>query len=194
MKSWRTITLVISILALAAVVIPQTSPGVGWWNKGRTESGAVLTQASISGVQTKLPPGFKGLKMLVGEWEGRNGAGNPLHASYRLTSGDSALVETLRPGGETEMTTVYSADGDRVAVTHFCSANNQPRMRTGAMTKPARQYVFEYIGATNLASPTAGHMHGLVLILVDDNHFSQQWLWKGEGKVMTDVFQFERKK
>ena len=37
-------------------------------------------------------------------------------------------------------------------------------------------------------------MHGLVLALMDENHFSQQWLWKGEGKEMTDVFQYERKK
>jgi hypothetical protein len=148
----------------------------------------------MMGGQAKLAPGFKGLKTLVGEWEGKSRGGNPVHVTYRLTSGGSALVETLAPGGEMEMTTVYSQDGDRVAVTHFCSANNQPRMRTGVMTKPAREYVFEYVGATNLASPTAGHMHGLVLTLVDENHFSQQWLWKDSGKLMTDVFQFERKK
>src|SRR5690348_11474986 len=69
--------------------------------------------------------GFDQLKSLVGEWEGKSASGQPVHIIYQLVSGGTALMERLRPANEPEMMTMYTADGNRVAATHYCSTNTQ---------------------------------------------------------------------
>src|ERR1700719_4268273 len=101
--------------------------------------------------------GFDQLKPLVGEWEGQAG-GKTMHVSYQLVSGGTALLERLSMGGEPEMVTLYSPDGDRLVVTHSCSAGNQPHMRTEPVSNGAKQFSFNFVSATNLATPAAGHM------------------------------------
>jgi hypothetical protein len=137
--------------------------------------------------------GFEQLKPLVGEWEGQLPAGKMFHASYQLVSGGTALLERLAMGGEPEMVTVYTPDGERLAVTHFCSAGNQPQMRTEPVTAPTTEFSFSFVRATNLASPTAGHMHHLTVALQDHDHFSEAWTWSDNGKEHTEVFHFTRK-
>jgi hypothetical protein len=80
--------------------------------------------------QDRINPGFEKLKTRVGDWEGKNAEGKPARVSYKIVSSGTAVMETLDPEGEMEMVTVYTQDLDQVAVTHYCSANNQPRMRT----------------------------------------------------------------
>ena len=123
--------------------------------------------------QNGANPGFDKLKTLVGEWEGKTAEGKDAQVSYRLVSSGTALEEMLRPGGESEMVTMYTADGKRVAVTHYCSANNQPRMQTAPLSASPQKLDFTYVGATNLASPTAGHMYRLLVGFRDNDHFSQ---------------------
>jgi hypothetical protein len=137
--------------------------------------------------------GFDQLKPLVGEWEGQTPDGKKMHASYELVSGGTALLARLAMGGEPEMVTVYTPDGDRLAVTHFCSAGNQPQMRTEPVTGPATEFSFSFVRATNLASPTAGHMHHLTVALQDRDHFSEAWTWNDNGKEHTEVFHYTRK-
>ena len=142
-----------------------------------------------------MPPskGFDQLKPLVGEWEGQTADGKPTHVSYQLVSGGTALLERLRMGEEPEMVTVYTPDGDRLAVTHFCSAGNQPQMRTAPVTGAVKQFSFTFLRATNLASPAMGHMHHLTVTLPDQSHFTQEWTWQENGKAHTEVFRFTRK-
>ena len=111
--------------------------------------------------QTSATPGFEKMKTLVGEWQGKTADGKQAQASFRLVSSGTALMEMLRPKGESEMVTMYTADDKRVAVTHYCSANNQPRMQTAPLSASPEKLDFTFVGATNLASPTAGHMHHL---------------------------------
>ena len=150
--------------------------------------------ARPAAAQSGANPGFEKLKTLVGEWEGKTAEGKDGQASYRLVSSGTALMETLSPGGEPEMVTMYTADGKRVAVTHYCSANNQPRMQTAPLSASQQKLDFTYVGATNLASPTAGHMHHLVVTFEDDDHFSQDWTWKDKGKEQVESFKFTRKR
>ena len=137
--------------------------------------------------------GFEQLKPLIGEWDGQTSNGKPVHVSYALVSNGTALLERLAMGGEAEMVTVYTPDGDHLAVTHYCSAGNQPQMRTAAVTGPTTEFSFSFVGATNLASPTAGHMHHLTVALQDHDHFSEAWTWSDSGKEHTDTFHFTRK-
>ena len=141
----------------------------------------------------KPSKGFSQLTPLVGEWEGQTPDGKPVRASYRIVSGGTALLEDLRMGGEPEMVTVYHPDGDRVAVTHFCSSGNQPQMETAPITGDAKQFSFEFVRATNLASPSDGHMHHLTVTLVHKDHFTEEWTWQEGGAGHAALFHFTRK-
>ena len=141
----------------------------------------------------KPSPGFEQLKSLVGEWEGKTGSGVTSRISYQLASGGTALLERLQTGDEPEMVTVYTADGDRLGVTHFCSAGNQPQMRTAPIGGETKQFSFAFVRATNLADANAGHMDHLRVTLQDHDHFTQEWTWKENGKSKTEVFHFTRK-
>lgn len=110
------------------------------------------------------------MKMLVGEWEGKAENGTAVRVSYRLVSGGTALMESLQPVGEPEMVTLYTADGDHLALTHYCSANNQPHLRTAPISGGPQKLDFSFVGATNLASPAASHIHHLVVTFEDNDH------------------------
>lgn len=80
----------------------------------------------------KISKAFEGMKALVGTWEGTtkmSGKEEPITVTYALTSGGTALVETMGPGSPHEMVTVYATRGDSVNATHFCMLGNQPVMK-----------------------------------------------------------------
>ncbi len=161
---------------------------------------AVLLAASAAMVfaqempKPRTNPGFEQLKSLAGEWEGLNAEGKPVHVEYQIASNGTALMERLHPMGDVEMVTMYSSDGDRLAVTHYCNTGNQPQMQTAPVTAATQQFSFDFVRATNLDSPAAGHMGKLVVTLQDHAHFTQQWSWMENGKVAhTEVFHFTRK-
>ena len=135
---------------------------------------------------------FDRLKALVGEWEGTN-PGNPVKITYTLVSGGTALMERMQPAKEAEMITMYSADGDKIVVTHYCSEGNQPSMKTETLKGIANKYSFSLVSVSGLKSPDAGHMTGLVLTLLDKDHLKQEWTYWNKGKTATDAFEFKRK-
>jgi hypothetical protein len=144
--------------------------------------------------QSRAQSSFDRLKSLVGEWEGVAGEGKPAKASYRLVSNGSTLEETLKPGEEDPMITVYHLDGDRIMVTHYCGAGNQPRMVTSANDNTPNVFAFKFLDATNMAGPGAGHMRDLTVTLVDKDHLTQQWYWSEKGKQnKMELFKLTRK-
>jgi len=152
-----------------------------------------LATASLF-AQNQANPGFEKLKTLAGDWEGKNAEGKPVRVSYKVVSSGTAVLETLNAEGDMEMVTVYTRDLDQVAVTHYCAANNQPRMRTTANPPNPSELAFQFTGATNLKTPDDGHMHGLVLVLESNDTFTQKWTWREGGKPdAVEVFHFTRK-
>jgi len=141
----------------------------------------------------KPSKGFTQLGSLVGEWEGQTPDGKAMRLSYQLVSGGTALLEKLQMGAEPEMLTVYTPDGDRVAMTHFCSTGNQPQMQSGPITDETKQFSFGFVRATNLANAAAGHMHHLTVTLVDRDHMTQEWTWQEGSKAQPMLFKFARK-
>jgi hypothetical protein len=149
---------------------------------------------STMGTAMKTVPDFEKMKSLAGEWQGKSSDGHSATATYSLVSDNSALLERLAMGGESEMVTVYYPDGDHLMMTHYCSAHNQPRMRTKAATAEGKSIVLDFVDATNLATPDAGHMRKLVVTFGDQNHFTQNWTWREKGKDGAVVIEFERRK
>src|SRR5262245_19588365 len=74
---------------------------------------------------------FEKFKQLAGEWQGTgDGAhGKDMRVKYQVTSGGSAVVETVFPGTDHEMVTVIHPDGDDLLLTHYCLLGNQPQMK-----------------------------------------------------------------
>lgn len=133
---------------------------------------------------------FDKLKKLEGNWKGVKPDGEPVDVSYNITSGGSAIVETLMPEGEPDMVTVYHMDGEKLIMTHYCSAGNQPRMEVSSTNDGYLDFTF--VDATNLKSKSEGHMQGLKIVFVDENHFNQAWTWSKDNEEMPSTFKYER--
>jgi hypothetical protein len=142
----------------------------------------------------KTIPEFERMKSLVGEWKGTSADKMPSTVTYTLVSDNSALMERLAMSGESEMVTMYHPDGDRLMLTHYCSAHNQPRMLSQAVAPGSKSITFDFLDITNLSATDAGHMRKLVVTFVDEDHFTQEWTWREKGKENTVVINFERKK
>jgi hypothetical protein len=90
------------------------------------------------------------------------------------------------------MLTVYHLDGDRLLLTHYCMAGNQPRMRAAAFNPESGELEFQFVDATNLAAG-AGHMHNAKLRLVDNNHLATEWQFYENGqRKFTESAQYTR--
>jgi hypothetical protein len=146
------------------------------------------------GSQVQPAGGFDRLKTLVGTWQAASPKGGTLTNTIRLVSNGSALEETFQSSEDDQMVTLYTAHGNRLALTHYCAAGNQPRMETLAITGAPKEFDFSFKGITNLMNPNAGHMHHLVIQIADQDHFTEQWTWRENGKDRTTTIQFTRRK
>lgn len=142
---------------------------------------------------TVLPnPAFEKVKSLAGQWVGGTERA-PIKMSFKVMSAGSSvllIMDSDKPGDE--MVTVFHPDGERLLVTHYCSAKNQPRMRLEPGGDP-NVLRFMFLDATNLPDPKIGHMVGLTLRLKDSNHHLQEWTFRENGKEQTEVFELHRK-
>lgn len=133
--------------------------------------------------------GFASLKSLAGQWEAKDEKGNPAITTFKLVSGGSAVMEEMP---HDSMVTMYHMDNERLLMTHYCSAMNQPRMQA-EISPDGKTIVFNFVDATNVAKPTDGHMHKMTLTILDQNHFSEKWVFSGGGKEDTKTLQYTRK-
>jgi hypothetical protein len=150
---------------------------------------SIGARANNSGVEASA---FDQLKTLVGEWEGTSREG-PVKITYTLVSNSSALMERMQRGSEPEMITMYSVDGDHILVTHYCSAGNQPQMKSETMKSKAQKYSFSLVRVSGLKTEDEGHMIGLVLTILDNDHLTQEWKYQEKGKTGVDLFEYKRK-
>jgi len=136
---------------------------------------------------------FKKLQALAGEWVGTDDKHQPVKTNFKAIVSNTAVMETLSPSGMEEMVTVYSLDGDGIALVHFCPTNNQPRMRAVPGTDEVKELAFDFQGAGNLPSPNAGHQHHLVIRFEGEDHITEIWTWRHDGMDMPMVFHLSRK-
>jgi hypothetical protein len=134
---------------------------------------------------------------LAGEWVGKGKHGDAEHdakVSYKVTSGGSAVVETIDPGGDHEMVTIIHPDGDSLLLTHYCMLGNQPQMRA----KPKagdKKVAFEFVKATNMKSENDMHMRTVTYTFVDKDTLVAEWTTYVDGKDGGKaVFEMKRKK
>ena len=133
---------------------------------------------------------FENLKALAGQWDAKDPSGKLQTITWKVVSGGSVLMESMQ---EESMVTMYHVDNNRLLLTHYCAAQNQPRMQA-TVSDDGKTFTFDFIDATNLASPNDGHMRKLVLTIQDKDHFTEQWFFAQKGKAEDHgVFQLTRK-
>lgn len=126
---------------------------------------------------------FESLKGLSGDWYQPDGSGAPegeVVLNYRVSSGGSAVIETVFPGQQHEMVTAYTLDGPALVLTHYCALGNAPRMRA-VEEGDAGEVHFVCAGVGNAPDHDALHMHDAVFRFEDDGRLHSVWTVWGEG-------------
>jgi hypothetical protein len=135
---------------------------------------------------------FSRLKTLAGDWEADTQMGKA-HLNIQLIAGGTSLVERETGDKMPEMMTVYYVDGDRLLLTHYCMAGNQPRMQARSFNPETGEVAFEFLDATNLTTPGAGHMHNAKIRIADRDHLVTEWEFYENGqKKMSESSQYTR--
>lgn len=161
-----TIAILATMLSLSAVVVGQDKKG-----------------------DEKHPPppqnpALEKMRKLAGEWVGAEpeaGKAAKTVSVFRVVGAGSAVAETMFPGTDHEMVTMYHLDGESLMLTHYCAAGNQPQMKVKP-GKDANKLEFEFCGGTNVDVNKGMHMHSLVLTFVDDDNIVEEWTHFQDGK------------
>lgn len=145
-----------------------------------------LAPADAGVSPTKAREAFERLKTLAGEWDEKSTQGWQGVHTIEVIAGGSALLSTSRiephPNANEAMATVFHLDGDRLMLTHYCVAKNQPRLVATAISDDGRRIEFEFLDATNLKSREAGHMHRAVFEIESAGQYSSRWTFYRDGK------------
>jgi hypothetical protein len=144
---------------------------------------SVLAQPEGEKAKMKPPatsPGLESLKKLAGEWTGTGPDGNPANIKFRVSAGGSIVHETMFPGTDHEMITIYHMDGKDLVLTHYCMMGNQPRLKADD-PNDAKKLSFKSVGGTNMKMDDM-HMGRAVITFVDGDHYEANWCACVNGK------------
>jgi hypothetical protein len=151
----------------------------------------VILSASFAAAGSDAHKTFDQLKGLEGNWAGKNQQGQPVEVTFRMTAGGSALMSEIHGHGPENMITMFHMDGDRLLMTHYCGAGNQPRMKV--VSSDAKSVSFEFFDGTNIG-PGDGHMQHVTFSQPDADHHVEEWTFLDHGKEMKQVFTLARVK
>jgi hypothetical protein len=164
----------------------------------KSRSTTLATLVMLTGLsalaQSDSQKAFDSMKSLAGVWEGKNSMGERVRVSYRLTAGSSALMSEIAPqmqGQSHNMITMIHMDRDRLLLTHYCAVGNQPRMQASS-SPDGRTIIFDFVDATNLTSPDAGHMQRVIFTIRDSHHHTEEWHFVDHGKEIVEKFDLDR--
>jgi hypothetical protein len=162
---------------------------------------AVAMALGVSAIPDDKPssarsPRFDAIKSLAGDWVelGKDGKlTDKIVSSFRVTAAGSAVQETLLPGSDHEMVTMYHLDGPDLVLTHYCAMGNQPTLKAEPSDDPSR-IVFKFIGGTNLKPGVDQYMNFAEFTIDGKDRLKAHWMACKEGKACHDVtFNLARK-
>jgi len=173
---------------------------------------STVALAQSSGHEHATPPDPKGtvaksdtqkafdeLKTLAGSWEGQPKTDPPVpemegkrsQVTLRVTSMGHTLMHELKLDGRPDNPiTMLVVDADRLLLTHYCDADNRPRM-LGKRSPDGKSVEFDFVDVSGKLQ--YGHMHHAVFTFVDANHHIEEWTWMTPGdKPMRVRFDLQR--
>ncbi len=140
---------------------------------------------------------FDTLKSLEGDWQGKAYGDDkpPVILRYKVTQQGTVVMETFAPGTKAEMITMYHMNDDKLVLTHYCAAGNQPNMTMSPARSKAGNISFAYAGASNLLPSTDTYMHNGSIHVIDADHLETNWTTYKAGKLLdSQKVAFERVK
>lgn len=154
----------------------------GGWTGPNLSAGEPVTVGGVSRAETLQV--FERLKMQAGKWEGRSTAGWEGTAQHTVMARGSVVLVTSRfnDAEHDGMATAMHMDGDRLLLTHYCEAKNQPRLVLSRVEDEGRTAIFTFLDGTNMASRDSGHMDKAIIRFQDDDHYTSQWTWYQGGQ------------
>lgn len=182
MKSLR-LVLSIVLMSLATMAFPQSNAQKSGVQTDVHAHKAVDTPAPISDAQKA----FDKLKTLAGSWDGRPTVAPPVpevdgkssHVTFRVASRGHTLMHDLKIEGIPDNPiTMLVVDADRLLLTHYCDADNRPRM-LGKMSPDGKTVEFDFLDISGHAE--RGHMHHALFTFVDENHHTEDWTFMMPG-------------
>lgn len=161
----------------------------------------LLVLSFSAAAQSDTQKSFDKLKTLAGSWEGTVHMGDPsadgtlMHVSFRVTSmGNTLMHEMKGDDGPQDPISMFTIDGDRLLLTHYCDAGNQPRM-VGTVSPDGKTITFNFIDATNLQASQHGHMQRATFNFIDADHHTEKWEFAmADGKTMGGLIDLKRSK
>lgn len=157
---------------------------------------SLLTAMALAAAQATAPESapaggaaFEQLKGLVGEWRGQRPDGREIGISYRLSAGNSVLIETWALGPGRESLTIYHMDGNVLMATHYCPQGNQPRltMRQAAGSR----FAFAFHDATGL-EPGEAFQHDFWIEIAADGRITRSETYAQDGNAETETITYTR--
>ncbi len=160
---------------------------------------ACIGLTGSSAAEGKQTAAFDKLRSLTGDWEGTyawtgRDASGKANAQYYLTGNESAVVENLSMDGKLGMTSVYHLDGSDLRMSHFCAAQNQPRLKASATDLDSGTINFSFLDITNLRSPETGHVDGLEMRFLAPDHITLRFKFVANAKESYELIDLKRKK
>jgi len=157
---------------------------------------SLALSAIVQAEECKVPPvkiskELDRIKSLAGKWEGTSPEG-PMVVDYRVTSGGTAVIETLAPGTPHKMISLYHDEGGKLVMTHYCMLGNQPKL--DLVSEDDNRLIFSLDKKqSTIDSKHEMHMHSLAMSFPDSNTIVERWAGYNEGKESNIVvFQLNR--
>jgi hypothetical protein len=151
-------------LAFAAAAVTAAGPAVPK-PEGKVDAGAA----------------FSRLKGLAGEWNVESARGKG-RSQFQVIAGGWVVLERFTDPGGGEMLTAYHLDGDKLVLTHYCLAGNEPHMVAEKFDAVSGRLTFAFAGGANIGADT-GHMHDAAFRLISNDRFDAKWNFVEAGRV-----------
>jgi hypothetical protein len=177
----------LSLASLLAVLAVSAVPAYAGPKSGRPP---VAKSEATTPAAKPAEALFGRLKTLAGTWTWQQEGKTTNALQTRVSAAGSAVIETMFPGEPHEMTNIYTLDGDKVVVTHYCASGNQPRMQASGESKPGVA-AFVLRDALAVDAATGDYMGGLTVTLPDADHLVQEWQHFEAGKPAGAAKRFE---
>ncbi len=126
---------------------------------------------------------FERIKALAGRWEGYSTKGWENREVVSVIGRGSAVMmaSSFKDEPMEGMATLIHMDGERLVLTHYCEAGNQPRLVLSSVEGDGRQATFTFLDGTNLVA-RPGYMAGAVFQFNEDGSYMSRWSWHSKGK------------
>ena len=156
----------------------------------------------LAGAQSTAPTtpariAFENIKALAGTWEGAANDGRKIKHQMEVIAGGSVVMENswfeAHPGEK--MVTMYHLDGEKLMLTHYCVAKNQPRLEATEISADGKTMLFTFRDGTNIPTREKGHMDKAKIELTGKDSMKSAWTWYQSGKEQwMEAFEFKRVK